>query len=536
MLRTKLMKYILIIILAFSIIPLNDVYAISKLTPFNDVPAGHMHEKAIKWAYDNKIIIGDNSKFGPEDNLTEAQFVIMLCRYGNIPVDETFDGSHYSDKYYKALEYKNLQFDGYSDSKAKDMFIMRGKIAQIITQVYGLDYNLIGSVGFMYINNLSAGTSTVKRTFDTYGVDLNLTRSAAVAFLQRMSQVSSVVEVLTDNIIPVSPRQIIGLKIVTEYVSDKNDIINTVKYNDSYLLSCFDESDRHEVYEINSSGVVNQILSINLDFHSNYIHNQIMYGYYDRSLGLFNLETKEIIRIPDSWDSSPEGFYKSKPYVVYSNPINGKIQGEICIYDYQKQVVVKKIAGSYPSISLLDDTLYFVRNKSGHDGEGESTILSYDIDADLIEERKTIKITKNAYASVWNIIPISADKYIYSFHYSNEKSWLSRYYSNVDTYSNIPSEFTYSPPLIDQSDICLASDGTFFCYTEDKYEDVNRLILNIDNSIKSISYNDARWTQINKNGIYFIGDYLVVYYLDFKTMRLNRVAQVNGSHIVIKRQ
>ena len=181
-----------------------------KLTYFIDVPSGYMHEKAIKWAYDNNIAVGSNNMFGPEDNLTEAQFVVMLTKYGQIPYDETYAGSHFADKFYLAIKNKNLPLQGLQDVSIKDNPINRGRIAQIIAAVYGLNYSVDDAILFMYANNFSSGTSATRRTIETYGKDLPFIRAAAASFMQKMSSVTQVID-LYGNVIPVNTRQIIGV-------------------------------------------------------------------------------------------------------------------------------------------------------------------------------------------------------------------------------------------------------------------------------------------------------------------------------------
>ncbi|NLX63810.1 MAG: hypothetical protein GX022_03385 [Clostridiaceae bacterium] len=180
-------------------------------TPFSDVPLGYPHEDAIKWASENGIIVGHNGMFRPDDSLTEAHFVTMLAKYGQVPYDETYMGTHYSDKFYNALAEYNLPLKGYTDPTAKDIPLNRGEIARIIAAVFGLDYDLEDSIVFMYANNFSAGMSTTERTVETYGKDYPFTRAAAASFLSKMSSVARVVDV-NGNIIPLNNRKIIGLK------------------------------------------------------------------------------------------------------------------------------------------------------------------------------------------------------------------------------------------------------------------------------------------------------------------------------------
>jgi hypothetical protein len=180
-------------------------------TPFSDVPMGYPHEDAIKWANDNGIIEGYNGMFDPEGNLTEAHFVTMLTKYGRIPYDETYTGTHYADKFYNVLAPYHLPLEGFFDASAKDKPLNRGQIAQIIASVYGLDYGLEDAIMFMYANNLSSGMSVKERTVETYGRDFPLTRAAAASFLHKMSSVTRVIDA-EGNIIHVKNREIIGLK------------------------------------------------------------------------------------------------------------------------------------------------------------------------------------------------------------------------------------------------------------------------------------------------------------------------------------
>lgn len=49
---------------------------------FEDVKDGQWYSKAVIWAYENEIIKGyENGKFGTNDKLTREQFAVMLCRY-----------------------------------------------------------------------------------------------------------------------------------------------------------------------------------------------------------------------------------------------------------------------------------------------------------------------------------------------------------------------------------------------------------------------------------------------------------------------
>jgi len=108
------------------------------------------------------------------------------------------------------LESKCLPLKGLEDSSQKDIPINRGRIAQIIAAVHGLDYTVDESIMFMYLNNFSVGMSKTEMTINTYGKEMEFTRAAATAFMQKMS-ITTQIKDLEGNVIKVEPRKIMGL-------------------------------------------------------------------------------------------------------------------------------------------------------------------------------------------------------------------------------------------------------------------------------------------------------------------------------------
>lgn len=51
---------------------------------FSDVPSSHVAHTAITWANDNRIVTGTGDRFLPEANMTRAQMVLMMYRYNNM--------------------------------------------------------------------------------------------------------------------------------------------------------------------------------------------------------------------------------------------------------------------------------------------------------------------------------------------------------------------------------------------------------------------------------------------------------------------
>ena len=57
---------------------------------FPDVDYNAYYGNAIKWAYDSRVVLGyDNGKFGPDDEITREDFIVILARYEGQIYDNT---------------------------------------------------------------------------------------------------------------------------------------------------------------------------------------------------------------------------------------------------------------------------------------------------------------------------------------------------------------------------------------------------------------------------------------------------------------
>lgn len=156
---------------------------------FSDVKE-YWATESINWAADKGIIVGDGAgNFLPTRKLTEAEFVTMICRMANIPVNDGAVGTHWSQKYYDAVKKFELPLGGYGNTKssdaAKNTVMTRGDVARIVAAKYGFNLDLNNAVLFMYQNDLSSGTATAK-TYENYGVEMSLQRDQAATFIHRI--------------------------------------------------------------------------------------------------------------------------------------------------------------------------------------------------------------------------------------------------------------------------------------------------------------------------------------------------------------
>jgi hypothetical protein len=99
------------------------------------VPQGQWYTDAVKWAYHNGIVSGyGNGKFGPEDNITREQLMVMLLNYQlfsvKIPMDilmdkEWSDWNEISDWAKNAVN--RLTMQGLISGKPGNLFDPKGQ-------------------------------------------------------------------------------------------------------------------------------------------------------------------------------------------------------------------------------------------------------------------------------------------------------------------------------------------------------------------------------------------------------------------------
>lgn len=177
---------LLVMLLAFSSFPAG----IGAASPFRDVKTEHWANKSIQWAYQEGLIKGfPDGTFKPSSPVTEAQFITMINRF-DCSLSDTYgsrSGEHFASGIYRQFQSKNIPLEGYTNLKARDLPITRGRVAQVITAFNGYDLSLPHAVQYMYVENLSNGL-TGKKDYKDYGVNLSMTRAEAAAFFHRLDK------------------------------------------------------------------------------------------------------------------------------------------------------------------------------------------------------------------------------------------------------------------------------------------------------------------------------------------------------------
>lgn len=171
-------------------------------SPFKDVATNSYAFDAIVWGKNQGLINGysdskgkPNGKFGPNDNVTEAQFVKMVTNYlgikdtaGNLSKNKG-SGAHWSDSHYDAMAKHGVPLNGYFDNKVRNEAMKRGTVAQALGYLLGEGTNLKDSINFLLDAGVTSGQNPQyegKDLFKYFGSNNNLTRAQVITFLYRM--------------------------------------------------------------------------------------------------------------------------------------------------------------------------------------------------------------------------------------------------------------------------------------------------------------------------------------------------------------
>lgn len=164
--------------------------------PFKDVQTSHYAYEAINWGKNKGLISGyGNGLFGPNDNVTESQFVKMVSSYlglkdtsGNLKKNNG-QGSHWSDTHYDAMAKHGVPLNGYFDNSIRNSPMKRGSVAQALAYLLGDETDLTESINFLLDTGITSGQNPQFKGKDLYkffGTTNNLTRGQVITFLYRM--------------------------------------------------------------------------------------------------------------------------------------------------------------------------------------------------------------------------------------------------------------------------------------------------------------------------------------------------------------
>lgn len=171
-------------------------------SPFQDVATNHYAYDAIVWGKNKGFINGytdasgkSNGLFGPNDDVTEAQFVKMVSNY--LELEETTEnlmknenqGVHWADSFYNTMAKYGVPLNGYFDNTIRNQPMKRGSVAQALGYLLGEKVELTDSIHFLLENGITTGQNPEFEGKDLnqfFGTTNHLTRGQVITFLYRM--------------------------------------------------------------------------------------------------------------------------------------------------------------------------------------------------------------------------------------------------------------------------------------------------------------------------------------------------------------
>lgn len=155
-------------------------------TSFPDVKEGYWAEEEITWASEKGLVTGyKDGRFGPGDEMTEAQFAVMLGRYFGMQ-GERKENEHWAMNMYRTLARDgNLRLPGLRHDDIKNREVTRGIVSQAFAHTQGQASGLMESIAWMFEEGLTTGRKNGETETERFDVNGKLTRAQAAVFFKR---------------------------------------------------------------------------------------------------------------------------------------------------------------------------------------------------------------------------------------------------------------------------------------------------------------------------------------------------------------
>ncbi|MFD2705675.1 S-layer homology domain-containing protein [Salibacterium lacus] len=154
---------------------------------FTDVDNGYWAAEEIQWAEQEGLIHGyEDGSFHPGDDMTEAQFSVMLTRYFDMETGTPSELQHWAQPAYVTLSEHELRMPGLRDNAVKNRAVTRGTVAKVIAQSQAREPGLKEAAAWMFEEGLTTGRQDGETQTERFDVNGKLTRAQAAVFLKRI--------------------------------------------------------------------------------------------------------------------------------------------------------------------------------------------------------------------------------------------------------------------------------------------------------------------------------------------------------------
>lgn len=193
----KLLALLLSCLLVFSVVfPFGATETEAASKQISDISKKNSKYKAAKWTIDNDYLqLYKGNKFQSGTLVMEWQMLQFLAK-----MDKNYHfNTNDKDMLYEYYGDLNIPLYGVNNKSKRNANISRGHFARLYAAVNGLDLSEIQAVRYLYMNEITTGT-TGKRTYEDYKPTRNINRGDMAVFMYRINQQGKLaIEGLTSN-------------------------------------------------------------------------------------------------------------------------------------------------------------------------------------------------------------------------------------------------------------------------------------------------------------------------------------------------
>ena len=177
-------KFIVALLCTILLFASNSAFIIdAEAAQIRDIQKSDSQYTAAVWAVDKGVLtLSTGNKFNKNTVMTEASLLTAFAK-----LDKDYPYTYSTDMIYNYYSELHIPLKGAYDKSKRNAAVTRGDFAIIYAAMFGLDLSEVQAVRYLYLNEITTGTSGNK-TYDSYNANKKLTRGETAVFLYRMAK------------------------------------------------------------------------------------------------------------------------------------------------------------------------------------------------------------------------------------------------------------------------------------------------------------------------------------------------------------
>ncbi|WP_128895896.1 CAP-associated domain-containing protein [Longirhabdus pacifica] len=171
-------------ILAFTVLLVFTTIFSAQGATFSDIE-NHWAEDSLEWAADNEIINGyGDGSYRPDQDATEAEFLVLFLRTFGAKLDIAEDAAHWAEFSYQFAAENNYPLLGQNNVSKRDNAMKRINAAELIAAADG--QSLKGNEAIQYLLDQGYSKGRTSSTVEGFAGEAHLTRAESVQFIKNV--------------------------------------------------------------------------------------------------------------------------------------------------------------------------------------------------------------------------------------------------------------------------------------------------------------------------------------------------------------